>query len=324
MDECAVPYSSDPVTVRMAHYASRHHGIVGTEELRGAGVARSTIERWIASGRLHRIHRGVYSVVPPMLLTSEGRWYAAVRACGPGAFLSHGPSGQLQGIVDRALRLALDVSHVGRRSAHPRGVLVHRPRRLEIRDTTTCRGIPTTTATRVVWDLAYTSPPASVRRAFREAERAGLLDRDRLLEFLDSSPSRRGSRVVRALLAERPLPLAEVRSWLEELLLTACADRGVPLPAVNVPVLDYEVDFLWPRERLVVEADGGDHLDLDRRDRDNARDIDLQRAGYLVRRYSSRDTRRAREVTAEILAILNERRPPSRRSPPTGSSPRRP
>ena len=64
----------------------------------GAGIRRLHDRPLAATGHLHRLHRGVYSV-GHTLVSQEGRWLAAVLACGPGAFLSHGPAGQLQGIV---------------------------------------------------------------------------------------------------------------------------------------------------------------------------------------------------------------------------------
>ena len=72
-------------------------------------------------------------------------------------------------------------------------------------------------------------------------------------------------------------------------------------------MLGYEVDFLWPAARFVVEADGSDHLDPLQRDRDNTRDITLARAGYLVRRYSSLAMADEAAVVAEVLGILRER-----------------
>jgi very-short-patch-repair endonuclease len=83
---------------------------------------------------------------------------------------------------------------------------------------------------------------------------------------------------------------------------------SVPLPAVNVPVLGYEADFLWPRQRFIVEADGGRHR-CRRRDRDNRRDADLARAGYLTRRYSGAALRRPGGVAREIRGVLAERGP---------------
>lgn len=299
--------SVSPLPARIAAFAARHHGIVDLEELTGLGASRQTVALWAMRGHLHRIHQGVYAVVPPAMLTIEARWYAAVKACGPRAFLSHGPSGQLSGIVPRKMRYALHVSVLDRSAHRVPGVLLHRPRHLARRDTTVRLGIPTTTATRVVWDMSTDHTHLAVRRALEKAERDGLLDRPRLTELAAAHPTRKGSGVIRRLLAERPLPAAEVRSWLEELLWTTCTDNRLPLPAVNVPLLGYTVDFLWERERFVVEADGGDHLEPTQRDSDNARDCALQRAGHLVRRYSTRDMARPSEVVAEVLGILRQR-----------------
>jgi len=300
-------HSVTPLAAEIAAIAAREHGIVDSLQLARAGVARSTTVRWVESRRLFRTHHRVYSIVPPSMLSQEGRWLAAVKAAGPLAVLSHGPSGQLQGIVSRRHRYALDVSLMDRRRVRVPGILVHRPRNLEPRDVMTRLGIPTTNATRTVWDMSFNHSPTPVRRAFEKAERSGWLSRDRLRTLSASSPNRRGSGLIRELLADRIVPLSEVRSWLEELLVTICGDGGIPFPAVDVPLLGYEIDFVWERARFVVEADGGDHLDPTRRDRDNARDIALGRAGFMVRRYSYRAMNRRDAVAAEILEILRER-----------------
>ena len=297
---------SGSLAAKVAAIAARQHGIVSRGQLLDLGFAGSTIHGWLRAGHLHRLHRGVYSV-GHTLVSQEGRWLAAVLASGPGSFLSHGPAGQLQGIVSRRERLALHVSLLASSDRRPKGIVTHRPRSLDPRDTTTRLRIPTTTPTRTVWDLATTLPPLQTRRAFEQAEKLHLLIRPRLAQLLAASPSRKGAGTIRELLADRPLPLAETRSWLEELLLRICGDHGLPVPAVNVPLLGYEVDFLWPAARFVVEADGSDHLDPGRRDQDNERDIALGRAGYLVRRYSYRAMGREESVATEVLEILAER-----------------
>jgi len=303
----------------IADLASRQHGVVSRWQLIDLGATPSMIKGWLAAGRLHPLHRAVYAV-GHRAISREARWLAAVLACGAGAFLSHAPGGQLLGIVPRRERPALHVSLLDRADRRPRGIITHRPRGLDRRDTTGRLGIPVTTATRTVWDLASTLPRRPTRRAFEQAEKLGTLDRVRLSALLAASPSRRGAGVIRELLAERPLPLSETRSWLEDLALVTCREHGLPLPAVNVPLLGYEIDFLWESARFVVEADGSSHLDPCQRDRDNERDIALARAGYLVRRYSYLALDRENEVAAEIAAILAERlRAPV---PPTGA-PRR-
>src|SRR5438094_102406 len=45
-------------------------------------------------------------------------------------------------------------------------------------------------------------------------------------------------------------------SELEERFLAICRKHRLPQPGVNVPVLDYFVDFLWAKAKLVVEVDG--------------------------------------------------------------------
>lgn len=288
----------------MADLGERQHGIVSRYQLLEAGLSPDTVKRLLAAGHLHPVHRGVYAVGHPRI-SREGRWIAAVLACGPGAFLSHGPAGQLLGILGSRERFALHVSLTGRAARRPRGVVTHRPRALELRDTTTRLRIPATSVTRTVWDLAAVLTPLATRRAFEQAEKGGL-ERARLRVLLESSPSRKGAGVIGELLSEAVLPLAETRSRLEEIVLEVCRDRRLPLPAVNVPLLDHEVDFLWPAAH-VVEADGGDHLTPAQRDRDNERDIALARAGYLVRRYSWAAASDRAAVSAEIAAILRER-----------------
>jgi hypothetical protein len=121
-------------------------------------------------------------------------------------------------------------------------VVTHVSRNLDPRDVTGHLGIPTTTGTRTVWDLATVLSPTGLRRAFEQAEKLRILDRERLRALLAASPSRKGAGLIRRLLAEAALPLEETRSRLEELILELCRDEGLPLPAVNVPLLGWEVD----------------------------------------------------------------------------------
>jgi len=298
---------SRSLPAEVAAVASRQHGVVARRQLLEIGVPAATIQGWASRGHLHQLHRGVYAVGHARL-SREGRWLAAVLACGPEAFLSHGPAAQLHAIVPQRERFALHVSLAGRADRSPRGIVGHRPRCLPPLDTTTRLGIPVTTPTRTVWDLATILTPLQVRRAFEQAEKLWALDRGRLRTLLDASPSRKGVGIVRDLLDEQILPLEATRSRLEEIVLELCRDHGLPLPAVNAPLLGYEVDFLWPAVRFVVEADGGEHLGRRRRDRDNHRDAVLARAGYLVRRYTWSALADRYAVAREIAAILAERR----------------
>lgn len=81
----------------VAGIATRQHGVVTASQLAWAGLSPAGVTRRLAAGRLHRIHRGVYAVGHPRL-SNEGRWMAAVLACGEGAVLSHRSAAALWGI----------------------------------------------------------------------------------------------------------------------------------------------------------------------------------------------------------------------------------
>jgi hypothetical protein len=295
-----------PLPQRVAAIAARQHGVVSRSQLLELEIHPSLMKRWVNAGHLHRVYRAVYAV-GHRRITWEGQRMAAVLACGPGAFLSHTPAGQLQRIVERRLRTAMHVSLTGRADRSPAGIVTHRPRNLDARDTRRFLNIPVTTPTRTVWDLATMLSPRETRRAFARAEKLDLLDRSRLGSLIASNPSHKGAGVIRALLGEAALPLDRTRSWLEDLFVFICSEHNLPLPLVNVGLLGYEADFLWPDAKFIVEADGGDHLDRAQRDRDNERDATHGRAGHLIRRYSSTAMGREDEVAAEVLSILRER-----------------
>ena len=60
------------------------------------------------------------------------------------------------------------------------------------------------------------------------------------------------------------------------------------------------LDLAWLREKCVVELDGPDHLDTDKYAADRARDRALQRAGFLVLRYTND------EVLGDVTRVVDE------------------
>lgn len=296
---------SSSAAAAIAVIAARQHGVVSYGQLIEVGLSGSTIARWIHAGHLHRLHRGVYAVGHPNV-GRNGRWMAAVLACGPLAALSHGATARLWSIDRSTGTGAIHVSIPPSCRRSPAGLIVHRPRHLEPVDLTSRSSIPTTTASRALFDQASFLSANALRKQFEQAEYLRVLDRPRLTTLLDGATGRRGLGALRALVGERALPLAETRSGLERIILGVCNRYDLPLPSVNVPVLDYEVDFLWPAARFIVEADGGLHVGA-QRDRDNERDARLSRAGYLVRRYSGEALADELAIAREILEIVRER-----------------
>src|SRR5579862_202621 len=81
----------------LAEIALRQHAVVTLDQLRSLGLSERAVQWRAQRGRLHRVRRGVYALVPPDLLDGRGRWMAAVLACGPGAVLSHASAAALHG-----------------------------------------------------------------------------------------------------------------------------------------------------------------------------------------------------------------------------------
>ena len=84
--------------VRVARAAAGQWGVLSLDELFACGLSRGAVSGRVLNGRLHLIHRGVYAVGHANL-SLEGRFLAAVKACGAGAVLSHHSAAALWGFM---------------------------------------------------------------------------------------------------------------------------------------------------------------------------------------------------------------------------------
>lgn len=237
--------------------ASESLGVLSLEELRRCGLNDAAVAVRVARGSLHRLHRGVYAV-GHLALTLEARFLAAVKACGPGAVLSHFAAAVVWGMLRWEERREPDVSVVGSSTRSHRGIRVHRTRSLPPRDVTARAGTPITTPARTLADLAAYLPPRRLRRAVRQALSDRRVTLRQLTEVMNRLGPRRGSRALREIVAAHPAP---TRSELEDILLDLVLAAGFEHPDVNKRIRVggrwLEPDLRWPEQRLVVEADGG-------------------------------------------------------------------
>jgi hypothetical protein len=79
--------TDDPVRA-LAKFAAGQWGVVSRAELIALGLSAKQVKVLVRRGHLHLLHRGVYAV-GHRNVTTEGRFLAAVKACGPEAVLSH-------------------------------------------------------------------------------------------------------------------------------------------------------------------------------------------------------------------------------------------
>lgn len=297
-----------PVDVRLAALAARQHGVVSTAQLMALGLGRGAIAFRVRRGRLHRLHRGIFAVGHPRL-TKQGRWMAAVLAAGPGAVLSHRDAAALWELR-RTSRTTIDVI-AGRRTGHARqdGITLHTSRNLGRAEKARRHAIPVTTPVRTLLDLADVVSLQALRRAFEQADVLRLLDGAEIARLPDTHPGRGGATKLAKLAAAWETPPL-TRSELERRFLTLCHDAGVAPPRCNVPLLRFEVDFLWPEHRLIVETDGHRHHGTRTAfEKDRARDAALTAAGYRVMRFTHRQvTKDPRTVARRLKAATTTRR----------------
>jgi very-short-patch-repair endonuclease len=277
--------------------AAGQHGVVSRTQLLDAGVAGQTIKHWVATARLHPVHRGVYAIGRPDL-SQLGGWMAAVLACGPRAAISHRSAAALWEIVTRDARLP----HVSILEAPVRrrpGITVHR-RSIPVQEATTHRGVPVTTPMRTLVDLARTRPAAVLERAVNEADRLDLIDPERLRGFLDGLAGHPGVRPLRTLLDRRTFTVTDSR--LEQLFLPIARRARLAKPRTQAEVNGFRVDFFWPGLGLVVETDGlRYHRTPAQQARDRLRDQTHTAAGLTVLRFTHAQVR---YEPAEVLRIL--------------------
>lgn len=284
----------------IARVAARQHGAIARRQLLELGLPADTIAGRLKDGRLHALYRGVYLVGPPPG-PARAPEMGAVLACGPGAVLSHRSAGRLWGLsID--LDDEPDVTVPGRDPGRKRGIRTHRTRTLSAPDRSAREGIPVTAPARTVLDLAEIVSPAEVERVLAEAERSRLFPRRLLGAALARHPGRRGAAVVRAAIAG-PGP-ALTRSEAERRLLDLIRAANLDRPRLNARVGAYEVDFLWPDQRLVVEVDGfAFHADRKAFESDRRRDGWLAARGYHVIRVTWRQIVEQPEATLATVAM---------------------
>jgi len=158
--------------VALADLAARQHGVVSSRQLGALGYSRDAISNAARSGRLYRIHRGVYAVGHESL-SWEGRCLAAVLACAPGAVASHLSAAWLWGLL-RSRPGTFHVTASTRRHARERIQLHYAP--LADEDRVLCEGIPATSIPRTLLDYAAMATDAGLERALERSEERGLFD----------------------------------------------------------------------------------------------------------------------------------------------------
>jgi very-short-patch-repair endonuclease len=234
-----------------ARVAAEQRTMITFAQLAACGIGKDAIAHRVNAGRLHVEFHGVYSFgcgeLPPL-----AREQAALLVCGDGAFLSHRSAAYVWGFRKTAPE-SVEVSVVGRGCRTRDGLQVHRIRAIEDRDVRHHEGLWVSSPARAVLEVAAVAPGELVDLMDEGLARRRLNRRDLEAVLARNRPCRGAARLAALLGDENAMTIT--RSRAEKAFLRLIRDAHLPVPETNVPFGPYVPDFMWRRERLIVELD---------------------------------------------------------------------
>jgi len=254
---------------KVSDVASRQAGVVSRQQLLALGFTREGV-RWLRkSGLLLRhAHRGIYRVRSAGV-TRETQLWAALLWAGDGAVLSHVTAAwlwKLEGVGRRPPQVIDVLVPMTCRLAANKTVCARRTRVLTYgRDFAQLNGLPCTSPTRTLVDLAAVLGPAELEHAFDSLVRRGEEHRIKLFETIERV-GRKGRKGIDALItiASRD-ELGATQSWLEDEVRQVLRRNGIKVPMPQLVIDDASgnfigrFDFVWPEVGLVLFVDSWDH-----------------------------------------------------------------
>jgi very-short-patch-repair endonuclease len=239
---------------RIAAVAAQQDSVLSLEQLRAAGVRRGALAHRLRTGSASRLHPCVYLLGygPPTL---RQRMRAALLYAGEQAVVSHRSAAVLWGLLPADGRAeTVEVTVRAGRVRSRLGVVVHRSRTMLARDIRVREGIPVTSPTRTVFDLAAREAREIVEAAFTEAIVHRLTSAAEIRRAAALQPGSKGAaRILRLLEDEEN---GYTRSEAERRLRALLRDSGLPMPRFNVLTEGHLVDCRWEQQRLILFVDG--------------------------------------------------------------------
>ncbi|MBK8294462.1 MAG: DUF559 domain-containing protein [Solirubrobacterales bacterium] len=284
-------------------------GVVTRKQLLKTGFTGSLIDHHLRNGLLWPVFRGVYVIGRPAELRKT-IWMAATLAAGPGSMLAGLSAAEYWGIVKYRKMLTVhrpsgeNRTMVGRSPAQAplRLYLRQRPSIAEL--TASPEGIPVKTVPGALIDIAEVLSDRALGAAISEASRLGYLRAGGVERILEYGRGRKGVNKLRNHLRFWSPESMNVLSVLETLFRKLCQVHSIEMPLSNRMVCGLKVDFLWPKERVVVETDGFSfHGDIVSFKRDHNRLSTLTRNGYLVLSFTYWQVTETPEEVAEAVLV---------------------
>jgi very-short-patch-repair endonuclease len=295
--------------------SAAQHGVVAVSQIVERGGTSSFMKHLVTSGEWQRRTRLVLvrAGAPP---STGQRLMAAVLDAGRGSVLSHRSAAAwwgLPGFDASVIEVTRPRKDHGRRD---RLAVHHEPKLLLPHHVTELDGIPVTTPTRGIFDLASMSTNVGrVERALDNAWRRGLVSGRTLKAMLDelACRGRRGITTMRALLAERGPDYRPPDSNLEHRFHQLAREAGMELERqLDLGGTEWlgRVDFLYRPRSLIIEIDSERYHGalIDQR-ADAARQQALEAAGFKVVRFTDVDVWfHPAQVVVTLRQLVHRRR----------------
>ncbi|MGI8714256.1 MAG: DUF559 domain-containing protein [Solirubrobacteraceae bacterium] len=285
---------------RAGAIATVQRGLVSRGQLLQAGLSHDVIRRLVRRHWLIEVYPGVFAVgyyraadVPVVRETA-----AALAVRSPG-WLSHQSAAAVWGVT--CINEYAEPAHVTvavDSAPHRAGVQVHRSHSLQAADRRIHDGLPVTSPNRMLLDVAAESTDRELERACDDVLVKRLARASDVRQVLASANGHRGRKRWQSVL-DTHTETTLTRSEAEERMLMLIRASGLPEPVVNHRLHGFEVDFHWPRERLVLEVDGFRyHSSRTAFERDRERDAILSPHGLSLMRVTWR------QLQDEPLAVI--------------------
>lgn len=232
---------------------------------------------------------------------------AGTLACGPGAVLSHCSAGRCWGLLSGFDGATVEVTRPGGHGVRL-GIAMHRAA-LPPDERTTIEGVPVTTASRTIFDIAAGGDRRKAERAFHEAEVRGLTDDVSIPDLLGRYRAHPGAPLLRELLGIGPDGGATINDF-EGLFADLVARHRLPRPRFNPDLVVggryFRPDCAWTEQKVIVELDGrAVHGTRRAFESDRERDRIFTAQGWRVVRVTWRQlTRTPEAVVRDLRRVL--------------------
>lgn len=238
--------------------ASRQKGLITRKRALNLGLSEDALFRRVASERWRLVFPGVYAV--------SGAPEDWIQTLLGGCLWADGVASHRAGAAVWGLEgfrgTLIEITTERRVRSTGTGVVIHH-RALDRKDRTVFSGIPVTTPSRTLLDLAAVADLPLVEAALQDALRKGMTTMFRLRLLLDRSAGKGnpGVRALRRLVGDSSASRRITETRLEARFLEVVSDASLPLPVLQYRIRDARhvlarLDFAYPAEKLGIEADG--------------------------------------------------------------------